>query len=76
MTILHQTGEQWSVIKYKTEIIVSAVMSQVQYLQLLPDLLVRWKPKDGYHAFFTLIICLTSLLEICEILRDVSIHIG
>lgn len=41
-TLLMKKGSDWNNIKYKTEIIVNAVMTQVNYLQLLPDILVKY----------------------------------
>lgn len=39
--ILNQKGKEWEATKYKIEIVLNAVMTQVEYMQLLPDTLVR-----------------------------------
>ena len=64
------TQSQDDAAKYKAEIVVNAVFGQLSTIQLLPDILVQWKAKDGIDALFALIIGIDSLLRICGNMKE------
>lgn len=49
-------------------------MSEVTSIQLLPSLLLQWKLKNGMEPLLATILGMDSLLNICEILQEVSLN--
>ena len=64
------TQEQDAALRYKGEIVVNAVFAQLSTIQLLPDVLVQWKTKDGLPTLFALIAGIDSLLRICQNMKE------
>lgn len=64
------TSETDSTLQYKGEIVVNSIFAQLSTIQLLPDILVQWKAKDGIPTLFALIKGIDSLLQICQNMKE------
>ena len=72
--ILSSEQSQYSDIRYRIEMTVLSIMGEVTSIQLLPSLLLLWKLKNGMEPLIATIRGMDSLLNICEILQEVSLN--
>ena len=71
--ILSSEQSQYSDIRYKIEITVLSIMSEVTSIQLLPSLLLLLKLKYGFDPLLASSLGMDSLLNFCEFLQEVSL---